>query len=117
MVVATLVVAIVVIGTVGWIRLQPSKGPCVGVGAMGPPATSPEAAVDAWWAQSGPQDVQRWIDHDSAPPQPPTRVDFTRMSDTSWEWRYNDRSSVVADIEATESGAWVVSGVGGCTFS
>ena len=62
-----------------------------------PTADSPEAAFDAWWRARPPR-FDQWNHYGPAPASLPTREDFERVDDTTWEWRYSDQNSIRVDV-------------------
>ena len=124
-VVAVLVGAVIVIAGFAWVRAHPTlQRVCTLAGAVDTPtASSPEAAFDAWWANEGPGAVRNVTSNGAVPEdgQQPTKEDFTRLSDTSWEWRYADRRSVGVDVGRpltgnAPAGTWAVIGVNQCGY-
>lgn len=95
---------------------------CTATAAIGNPVTSsPSSAVDAWWAQRGPQDAQHWSSSDGlTKPYPVSRSDFVQVGDTGWEWRYRDNKAVDINVGHppgnTATDAWTVIAVNGCTL-
>lgn len=119
------VLAVSALAAIAWQRTRPATmRSCTLTAAVSNPiATTPEGAVDAWWAERGPADTEYWISNGPADPYGPratraTRADFEPINDTQWEWRYSDARAVGVSVgHAPGTGdAWTVTAVNGCTY-
>ena len=121
--VALLLAAVVLLAWASWNRAQPTQRLCTLAGAIDTPeASSPSDAFEAWWATQGPEQVRYWSSSGHVAPDgiQPTRSDFTRLDDDTWEWRYDDTVSIGVDvgppIGTTANATWAVIGVNQCTY-
>jgi hypothetical protein len=123
-VVIALVVVIAAIGAFAWVRGHPTETRmCTAAGAIGSPrADSPQAAFDAWWRADGRAAADHWTSYGPARDDDhvPTQADYTRLDDTTWEWRYTEHNSVRVEVgrpqEPGESGRWTVLSSNRCSY-
>ena len=121
-VIALLVAVLVGAVLVAWSRAQPEERACsLAPVAAAPVQSSADAALDAWWAAGGAEQVRDWssFGHVAPTDRLPARTELTQLGDASWEWRYLERSSVGIEVGPADGGGeatWAVVGVGQCAY-